>query len=80
MGAPYIYDISHLRVIKLPLMSRHIRGTWKGPHLPGSFKDEGGLWKWASVSIGTPKVLETGNSLHKGPLWGTWRGSVFRDF
>jgi len=26
------------------------------------------------------KALETGNSLHKGPLWGPWKGSVFRDF
>ena len=26
------------------------------------------------------KALETGNSLFKGPLWGTWRGFVFREF
>jgi len=26
------------------------------------------------------KDLKTGNSLHGGPLWGTWRGFVYRDF
>ena len=25
------------------------------------------------------KDLEMGNSLHKRPRWGTWRGFVFRD-
>jgi len=25
-------------------------------------------------------VMEPGNSLHRGPLWGPWRGFVYRDF
>ena len=25
------------------------------------------------------KGLETGNSLHRGPRWGTWRGFVYGD-
>ena len=26
------------------------------------------------------KALEMGNSLHRGPSWGAWRGFIYRDF
>jgi len=30
--------------------------------------------------VSRKKVLETGNSLHRGRRWGTWRGFVYWDF